>query len=119
MPIQVVAMTHKAAYGNHVVKLVKCLPMDDTYFIAELSAEGLLPGNTGSRIEAESTQAEKASYFLSHVIKPALDIDDSTGFDKLLSIMKTCGYNHVRKLATTIKSEVDKPHEKTSHTSGS
>lgn len=93
--------------------------MDDASFIMELSAKGLLPGDTRSKIKAESTQANKASYFLSHVIKPALDIDDSTGFDKLLSIMITCGYDYVCKLAATIKSEVDKPDEKTTHRSGS
>ena len=119
VPIQIVAMTHIRTYENHLVNLGKCLPMDDAYFIMGLSAKGLLPGDTDSKIKAQSTQADKASYFLSHVIKPALEIDDSTGFDKLLSIMKSCGYNHVQKLAETIKSEIDKPDKKTSHTSGS
>ena len=111
-------MAHVRAYRGHVKKLVKCLPMDDTHFITELSAEELLPGDTDSKIKAKATQVEKALYFLDHVIKPALDIDDTSGFDNLLSIMETCGYTHVQKLAVTIKSEMDKPDEIKSHTSG-
>ena len=100
-------MAHKRAYQNYLEKLVKCLPMDDTLFITKLSAQQLLPGDTESRIKALSTQADKASYFLTHVIQPALDIDETSDFDKLLSIMHTCGYNHVQKLAVTIKREID------------
>ena len=68
----------KTIYFNHVDKLVECLPMDDTLFITKLSKQQLLPGNTQSKIEELSTQADKASYFLSHVIKPALVIDDTS-----------------------------------------
>ena len=67
-------MAHIQAYQNHLEKLVKCLPMDDAYFITKLSAQELLPGNIDSKIKALSTQADKAMYFLSNVIKPALDI---------------------------------------------
>ena len=104
-------MAHIRAYQNHLEKLVKCLPMDDTLFITKLSAQQLLPGDTESRIKALSTQVVKASYFLTHVIQPALDIDETSDFDKLLSIMHTCDYNHVQKLAVTIKCEIDKPDE--------
>ena len=104
-------MAYLRAYSNHVEKLVKCLPMDDTHFITKLSAQQLLPGDTESKIKAMSTQADKASYFLSHVIKPALDIDDISDFDKLLFVMRTCGYNHVEKLAQAIESEINKPDE--------
>ena len=114
-------MAYLKAYCNHVEKLVKCLPMDDTCFITKLSAEELLPGDTESKIKAMrmSTLADKASYFLDHVIKPALDIGDTSDFDKLLSIMQTCGYKHVQKLAVTVKLEIDnKPEEMKSHLSG-
>ena len=104
-------MAHIRAYQNHLEKLVKCLPMDDTLFTTKLSAQQLLPGDTESRIKALSTQADKASYFLTHVIQPALGIDETSDFDKLLSIMHTCGYNHVQKLAVTIKCEIDKSDE--------
>ena len=114
-------MAYLRAYQNHLEKLVKCLPMDDTCFVTKLSAEELLPGDTESKIKAMhmSTLADKASYFLDHVIKPALDIGDTSDFDKLLSIMQTCGYKHVQKLAVTVKLEIDnKPEEIKSHLSG-
>ena len=104
-------MAHRKAYDNHVENLVKCLPMEDAHFITTLSAQKLLPGDNENKIEKLSTQAEKASYFLKHVIKPALDIDETSDFEKLLIIMQNCGYNHVQKLAGTIKLEIDNSNE--------
>ena len=101
-------MAHIAAYQKYVEKLVRCLPMDDARFIASLSAKQLLPGDNGSKIDGLNTPSDKASYFLSHVIKPALDIDITSDFDQLLLIMQNCGYRHVQQLAGTIKDEVDK-----------
>ena len=80
--------------------------MDDTCFIAKLSAKGLLPGNNESVIIDLSTPAEKAAYFLSHVIKPALDIDDCYDFNILLSIMQDCSYHHVQNLCCNIQSDI-------------
>ena len=97
----------KTTYGNYLEKLVKCLPMDDTHFITKLSSQQLLPGVTESKIKAISTQADKASYFLSHVIKPALDIDDASGFKKLLSVMQECDYDHVQKLSNKITDDIN------------
>ena len=95
----------KAVYDSYVEKLVKCLPMDDAHFIAKLSTQQLLPGDTESKVKALATQADKASYFLNHVIKPALNIDDISEFNKLLCIMQECGYNHVKNLSCKIQSE--------------
>ena len=111
-------MAHREAYHNHVEKLVKCLPMDDTHFITKLSGQQLLPGDTESKIKALPIQADKALYFLSHVIKPALDIDDTSDFEKLLSIMLSCGYNHVQNLAGTIKFGIYNSDETESPVSG-
>ena len=97
----------KAIYVNYVNKLVMCLPMDDTHFITKLSSQQLLPGDTESKIKALPTQADKASYFLSHVIKPALDIDDISGFNKFLSVMQECEYDHVLKLSNEIRDEIN------------
>ena len=105
------AMTEKSpltAYEKYVDKLVKCLPMDDALFITELNKRKLLPGDTSSRLKALRTQADKAVYFLDHVIKPALDIDDISSFDDLLSVMEHCGYSHVERLACNIQSEINK-----------
>ena len=100
-------MAHLRAYPKYLEKLVKCLPMDDTHFITKLTTQQLLPGDTESKIKTLSTPSDKASYFLSHVIKPALDIGETSDFYELLSIMRNCGYKHVQKLAETIEHEID------------
>ena len=106
--MQVAKMSQiKTIYVNYVNKLVKCLPMDDTHFITNLSSQQLLPGDTESKIKALSTQADKASYFLSHVIKPALDIDDISGFNKFLSVMQECEYDYVQKLSDKIRDDIN------------
>ena len=73
-------MAQLKLYENYVEKLVKCLPMNDAHFIAKLSAKQLLPGDTEDKIKSSQTQPDKASYFLCHVIKPALDIGNFSGF---------------------------------------
>jgi len=101
-------MTHKKAYEKYYGKLKLCLPMNDEYFIAALSDQNLLPPYIKSELEAFPKQTKKASYFLDNVIGPALDIDNTDTFDKLLSVMEHCGYGHVEKLAHEIKSEIAK-----------
>ena len=93
-------------YMEYNDKLVIVLPMDNPVFISKLSTYKLLPSDTKSHLEALSTPAKKSSYFLDHMIKPALDIGDSSGFDKLLSVMEHCGHDHVEKLACEIKSKI-------------
>ena len=101
-------MSHiKKLYENYYAKLVACLPMDDAFFIANLCGNQLLPGDTDSTLKSKSSRAEKALYFLSQVIKPALDIDDTSDFTKLLTIMKECDYNHVRTLSQKIIDDID------------
>ena len=105
--MQVARMSQiNAIYDNYVDRLVKCLPIDDTSFITKLSEQKLLPGDTESKIESFSTPAEKASYFLSHVIKPALDIDDTSSFKRLLSVMQECDYDHVQNLSNKIRDDI-------------
>ena len=76
--------------------------MDDVLFITKLSEHHLLSRQTD---EALPTQVAKASYFLDHVIKPALDIDDISSFNNLLSVMEQSDYANVKTLAHKIKSE--------------
>ena len=109
--MQVARMSQiKTIYSKYVEKLVKCLPMDDTLFITKLSAQQLLPGDTESKIKTLFIQADKASYFLNHVIKPALVIDDMSGFEKLLSVMQECEYKHVKMLSSQISNEAGNVH---------
>ena len=96
------------AFKKYFDQFVKCLPMDDTHFIAALSKHNLLPSNINNRIEALPTTADKASYLLNNVVKPALDINDTSSFDSLLSIMECCDFDYVVKLACIVKSEIDK-----------
>ena len=109
--LQVTTMAQKPqmiAYEKYTEQLVQCLPMDDPTFIAKLSTHNLLPGNTRSKIVALTTAADKASYFLNHVVKCAFDVKDTSSFDHLLYVMEHCGYAHVEKLARKIKSKINK-----------
>ena len=99
-------MDYKKLFSDNFEKLLK-LPMDDSTFIAKLATKKLLPGDIGSRIEAQLTAADKASYFLNHTIKPSLDLDDFSSFDRLLSVMEQCEYDHITKLALEIRSRID------------
>ena len=101
-------MTQTEVYEKYSEKIIKCLPMNDTLFIAKLFSYKLLPGDTNNQLEALSTPGKKAFYLLNHVIKPALDTDDSSSFDNLLSVMNDCDYDHVRKLACEIRSQIVK-----------
>ena len=102
---------YKTALTNYEEKLVKYLPMKDTIFIAKLSSHKLLPGDTNDQLDALPTPGEKARYLLNHVIKPALETEETSSFDNLLSVMKDCDYVHVIKLASEIKSKIDKATE--------
>ena len=97
----------KTVFFNYFENLIKCLPMNDILFTTQLSKHNLLPGNTSIEIEAMPTQPDKASHFFEHVIKPALDIDDVSNFNSLLSVMEQCDYAHVKNLACKIKSEIN------------
>ena len=80
-------------------------------FIAMLHKYQLLPGHTQHQIETLDTQAEKALYFLHHIIKPSLDICDKFAFEKFLSVMENCDYFYVQRLSYVIKSEINKAAE--------
>ena len=101
-------MTHQEAFDKYSEEMVKCLPMNDTLFIAKLSIFNLLPGNTNNQLQTLPTQADKALYLLNHVIKPALHINDASSFENLLSVMEQCGYDHVKRIVCLIKSQMCK-----------
>ena len=100
------ARAYKQAYTRYMPQLVKSLPMDDTHFITELSAENLLPGNMPATIQSKPTPADKSSCFLTRIIKPAIDNEFTSSFDKLLIIMENCEYPHVQELAGKIKADI-------------
>ena len=98
-------MAYKEIY-QHYSKLIKCLPMDDGLFLVMLSEHELLPGDTEGKVKSLATQTEKATYFISHVIKPSLDVDSRVYLNKLLLAMSESGYKHVEEISSKIKSEI-------------
>ena len=101
-----VAMMYKKLYVDYHEKLLK-LPMQDNTFIAKLNTQNLLPGDTGSKIEGETNPSAKASYFLKHIIEPSIGIDEGNSFKRLLSVMEECDYDHIKHLASEIRSKIN------------
>ena len=78
--------------------------MNDDYFMAELYAKKLLPGNLKADIESLPTSAKRASKFLDDVIKPSVENNDCTKFHTLLRVMKETDDVAIKELADTIRS---------------
>ena len=83
--------------------------MDDRLFLVMLSEHELLPGDTEDKIKSQNTQAEKAEYFMSHVIKPSLEADSRAYLDKLLLVMSRSGYKYLEEISCKINSEISNP----------
>lgn len=98
-------MTCKDIFSDYYEKLLR-LPMQDSIFVAKLTRQKLLPGDSKRSIEGQLTPTEKASYFLDNVIKPSIEIGSADSFDALLSVMEQCEYDHIEKLAVEIKSKI-------------
>ena len=77
--------------------------MKNDIFIAKLYTNKLLPGDLKEVIDSPLfTSAKKAATFLDETIKPSVRNKDSTRFNALLTVMKSCDDNTVRELAETI-----------------
>ena len=101
--IATVMEVYKLFYAD----LIKVLPMDDITFIGQLYSQDLLPGDLKGKVKSHSTQAEKASYFLDHVIEPSLSTSDSKeSFERLISVMKRYNTPAVKELASKIRGEL-------------
>ena len=106
--MQIIKVAQKSVYEKYDKKLMKCLPMEDTVFLANLFKYKLLSGYIMNALKALPTEASKAYYFLDQVIKPALDTDDNSSFNNLLSVMENCDNMNVAALACEIKAELNK-----------
>ena len=84
-------------------KLVKTLPMNDALFIAELYSRDLLPDDVIEHVQSLPTRADKAMYFLDHVIKPSVTTSVGSSFDQLLNVMEDGQDQCVKELAKLIK----------------
>ena len=84
--------------------LVEMLPMNDAIFIAQLYANGLLPGDLKNQLNLpHRTSADKAVLFLDSVIEPSVTSDGGSNSDKLLNVMEDSEYKHLKKLAEVIR----------------
>ena len=96
--------TFFATYKQFYPQLLQVLPMDDAVFLGKLFHNNLLPGDTKMMISAKQTQAQKAAYFLDHVITPAFHVDEASNtlLNKLLKLMTESEYDTTRLLAANI-----------------
>ena len=103
-------MSLNDVFQDFYLQLVTRLPMNDALFRAKLFTNGLLPGDHKERVESlpSATKADKASYFLDHVIKPSVTSDDGSGFDKLLNVMEDSDHQGVKELAKLIRTSLRK-----------
>ena len=90
-------------FKNFYPNLVTTLPMNDAIFMSKLYARSLLPDDLKARVESQATSAEKASYFLDHVVKPS-GVDRN--FVELLYVMEDSENHNVKRLAELIRSSL-------------
>ena len=95
-----------AVFQEDYPKLMRALPMNDDYFIAELYAKNLLPGSLKADIESLPA-AKRASKFLDDVIKPSVEKNECTKFYTLLWIMKKNGDSTIKALADKIRTSLN------------
>ena len=106
--MQVEKVAQKSVFQKYAEELIKYLPMEDSVFTSELCKQELLSGDIMNKIEAMPTQAAKACYFLDNVIKPALNDNDVSSFNNLLSAMEHCDNVFLEALVFEIKSDLNK-----------
>ena len=81
------AESAERAFKKFYAKLTQALPINE--LVADLYANNLLPGRHKSKVDAISTQEEKAQYFLDEIIKPGLSIGYTGQFNKMISVMES------------------------------
>jgi len=82
--------------------LVSSLPLEDGKFVAALNDHGLLPNDMKALMELMPTREAKTSYYLENLIKPELENNDQTSYDKLVAVMSNSEYNGLQQLATVM-----------------
>ena len=95
--------TTSEVFKKFYVKLIKTLPLDDSLFVAELFACGLLPGDLKQQIKAERTLIDKATCFLDHTISRDVSVGNSTSLHKLLDVMEQSDNDSLKDLTKQIK----------------
>ena len=100
-------MAYMKVYGDNYETLVKVLPMNDALFTAKLTSKSLLPEDVGSHIDSLATKADKAKYFLQNVIKPSLDVNDTTDLNNFILIMEESDYRPLNTIAAKMKEKLE------------
>ena len=67
-------MSSEKVLKEYGIKLCKALPMDDPIFLIMLKSHDILPGDTRDKLESQKTKADKADYYIQHVIKASTDL---------------------------------------------
>ena len=67
-------MSSEDVFKKYGIKLCKALPMDDPIFLITLENHDILPGGSRDKLETQKTKAEKANYYIQHVIKTSADL---------------------------------------------
>ena len=93
-------------FQEHYAQLMKVLPMDDDYFIAQLYAKHLLTDSLKADIESLST-TNRASKFLDDVIKPSVENNNCTKFYTLLWLMRENDDSTIKALANKIRKSLN------------
>lgn len=95
-------------FQHYYPQLLAILPMNDATFISKLYSVQLLPGNIKSQVESQPTQADKAVYFLDHVIKPSVTSGIGRSFENLLTVMEDSEHDGVKELAKMMRNTPEK-----------
>ena len=90
-------------FQEYYPQLMRALPMDDDYFIAELYAKKLLPNNIKADIESLPNSTRKATRFLDDVIKPSVEKNECTKLYTLLWLLKENGDSTIKAVANKIR----------------
>lgn len=98
-------------YFRHKRQLLRILPLEDPFFIAELQGNGLLRhGNLVHVINSERTRASKVDVFLTTAIEPSVECDETTELEKLLFVMERFN-DSCRRLACQIRNWLNTTNE--------
>ena len=97
------AETAKEIYNEYNPKLVRCLPLKDPFFLAELTRQNFFSGDLKEEVLAASTQAIATTKFLHKVVERSLDIGNEKPFNKLLSVMENFNDDILKELAKEIR----------------
>ena len=83
--------------------------MNDAQFIAELYSCNLLPEDVKEHVQSNEslpTRANKAMYYLDHVIKPSVTNGIGSSFDQLLNVMEDSEYQDMKEFAKMIRTSL-------------